>query len=113
MEKRKYKEGVTRNKPSTKSKCYSIRFDRDLEDLILKQPNRNKFINQLVRAYANGIVGLEEAKEAHRTTCLMVNCADCLFGVCRTDCDYQKEFERKLSSHERTEGGISSEIPEI
>lgn len=36
------------------------------------------------------------AKEAHRKNCPMVNCVDCLFGYCNSDCDYQKGFEKDL-----------------
>lgn len=39
---------------------------------------------------------VEIAKEAHRKVCPMLNCVDCLFGVCRNDCDYQIQFEKEL-----------------
>jgi hypothetical protein len=38
-----------RNKPTTKSKVYSIRLDIDLVDFVRKQPNMSKFINELIR----------------------------------------------------------------
>ena len=38
-----------RNKPTTKSKVYSIRLDIDLVDFAKKQPNMSKFINELIR----------------------------------------------------------------
>ena len=38
-----------RNKPTTKSKVYSIRLDTDLVDFVKKQPNMSKFINELIR----------------------------------------------------------------
>lgn len=40
---------------------------------------------------------IEIAKQAHRKCCPMINCVDCLFGICDRDCDYQKEFEKELN----------------
>lgn len=40
---------------------------------------------------------IEIAKQAHRKCCPMINCVDCLFGICDSDCDYQKEFEKELN----------------
>ena len=37
------------------------------------------------------------AAEAHRDVCPMVNCVDCLFGMCNPDCEYQKQFKIKLN----------------
>lgn len=39
----------SRNKPTTKSKVYSIRLDIDLVDFVREQPNMSKFINELIR----------------------------------------------------------------
>jgi hypothetical protein len=39
---------------------------------------------------------IQAVKEAHRKSCPMINCVDCLFGCCNPDCDYQKGFERDL-----------------
>lgn len=39
---------------------------------------------------------IEIAKQAHRSCCPMINCVDCLFGVCDSDCDYQVNFEKEL-----------------
>lgn len=50
MEKNKQtKISCHRNKPTTKSKVYSIRLDIDLVDFVKKQPNMSKFINELIR----------------------------------------------------------------
>lgn len=40
---------IHRNKPTTKSKVRSIRFDLDLVEYIYQQPNISKFINGLIR----------------------------------------------------------------
>ncbi|MEL5894275.1 hypothetical protein AAE250_12310 [Bacteroides sp. GD17] len=40
---------IHRNKPTTKSKVRSIRFDLDLVEYIYQQPNISKFINELIR----------------------------------------------------------------
>jgi hypothetical protein len=39
---------------------------------------------------------IQLAKEAHRKNCPMIDCVDCLFGVCNLDCDYLKGFEKDL-----------------
>lgn len=39
---------------------------------------------------------VEIAKIAHRKSCPMVNCVDCLFGMCDSECDYQVQFEKEL-----------------
>lgn len=38
------------------------------------------------------------AKEAHKNVCPMLNCVDCLFGMCDAECDYQKRYEKELES---------------
>lgn len=41
---------------------------------------------------------IEIAKQAHRNVCPMINCVDCLFGTCDSNCDYQTEFEKELTN---------------
>ncbi len=48
-----------RNKRTTKTKVYSIRFDLDIEEYINSKPNKNRFINNLIRAAMEA----ERAKE--------------------------------------------------
>lgn len=42
----------------------------------------------------------DAASEAHRKSCPMTSCVNCLFGVCGMDCEYQKEFMDKLEKSE-------------
>lgn len=44
-----------------------------------------------------GWVSKGKAIEAHENACPMINCVNCLFGVCTHDCDYQKEFITELN----------------
>ena len=41
---------------------------------------------------------IEIAKQAHRAVCPMINCVDCLFGVCDNNCEYQSQFEQELEN---------------
>jgi len=50
MEQEKTKRPVGRPKNTT-TKQYSLKLDLDLVDLVQKQTNRNRFINECIRAF--------------------------------------------------------------
>lgn len=83
-----------------------ILYDDDSEALIEAEAQlANAIVRRLrigieVGKLVDGWVRKDAASEAHRKSCPMTGCVDCLFGVCRTDCEYQKEFMDKLEKSE-------------